>query len=111
MCINKLGSVAIHPRALLIDGLRKELNLRLAQILVISQENIVRTLSVQTSRLETLRYAFLFVCEHIGINGRSIWRTESENVFASAIRTQKDGQLRRTKVTQIQPNNHLFIIY
>uniref|UniRef100_A0A915DKT2 WASH complex subunit strumpellin n=1 Tax=Ditylenchus dipsaci TaxID=166011 RepID=A0A915DKT2_9BILA len=89
MCISRLGNVEIQPRELLINGLREELAQKLRRILTLCQENILRTLVNQSSQLKAFRKAFLFVCEHIGVNGVAMWQAEIQAIVGSAFTSQR----------------------
>ena len=107
MCLSKLGPIEIKPTELLFDGLRQELNLKLQSLLneELSSGNILKTLSTQTTRINTFREAFLFVCEHIGFNGVSLWQSELESVFNAAFQMEKNNLKIKNQQTQVNQKN------
>jgi len=107
MCLSKLGPIEIKPTELLFDGLRQELNLKLQNLLneELSSGNILKTIATQTTRINTFREAFLFVCEHIGFNGVSLWQSELESVFNVAFQVEKNNLKIKNQQTQVIQKN------
>ncbi|KAI1708257.1 hereditary spastic paraplegia protein strumpellin domain-containing protein [Ditylenchus destructor] len=99
MCISKLGGVEIQPRDLLIDGLREELHMKVQKILNTPEDNVFKTLAVQTKKFHAFRKAFLLVCEHIGINAVAMWREQVEDIIGSTIHS------RRTQACSVAPSS------
>ncbi|KAE9554597.1 hypothetical protein FO519_002157 [Halicephalobus sp. NKZ332] len=107
MCLSKLGPIEIKPTELLFDGLRQELNLKLQALLgeELLSGNILRTLSIQTTKINTFRDAFLFVCEHIGFNGVALWQSELESVFNAAFQVEKNNLKMKNQQVQVVQKN------
>jgi hypothetical protein len=86
-----LGPVEIKPNEMLFDGLKQELNTKLKSMLnePISDNNYLRSLDSHRIKLKTFRDAFVFVCEHIGINGVSLWQLQLADVVYAALEVER----------------------
>lgn len=51
--------------------------------------NIIASLLSQSSELASLQKTFLFTCEHVGINGIEMWRSDIVDVLRSFLKAQK----------------------
>lgn len=92
MCINRLGSVEISPKKLLLDGFRRELKAKLVAILEMAQPtniSLLKFLNAQTQKMTSFREAFVFVCEHLGINGIQLWQSQLQSVMNVALEIEK----------------------
>ncbi|KAI6241446.1 WASH complex subunit strumpellin [Aphelenchoides fujianensis] len=78
MCMSRLGPVEIKPSALLFDGLKDELRSKLRSLLTtpMAEANFLQALDSNQQKLRKFRHAFVFVCEHVGINGVSLWHAQ-----------------------------------
>lgn len=93
MGIKKLGSVEISPKDLLLDGFRKELKVKLSTILETEQPasvSILKFLNAQILKMNSFREAFVFVCEHLGINGVQLWQSQLQSVMNIALEMEKN---------------------
>ncbi|KAL3103632.1 hypothetical protein niasHS_000268 [Heterodera schachtii] len=100
-CIKQLGDVEIQPRALLADGLRRELDIRLKQIFASDvQPNILRTLQNQSLKLQQFRKSFLFICDHVGIrDGIRIWTEQLKSILEESLNEKIFKTAERTTMT------------
>jgi hypothetical protein len=91
MQMTNLGPVEIKPNELLFDGLKHELNAKLNSILkeCVVDNNYLRSLDAHRIKLKTFRDAFVFVCEHIGINGVSLWQLQLADAVYTALDAEK----------------------
>jgi hypothetical protein len=91
MQMANLGPIEIRPNALLFDGLKQELSVKLRAMIVepIADQNYLRSLDTHRIKLKTFRDAFVFVCEHIGINGVSLWQLQLAEVVHTALEAEK----------------------
>uniref|UniRef100_A0A914I929 WASH complex subunit strumpellin n=1 Tax=Globodera rostochiensis TaxID=31243 RepID=A0A914I929_GLORO len=90
-CIKQLGDVEIQPRALLADGLRRELNTRLKQIFATNGQpnNILKTLQSQSVKFHQFRRSFLFICDHVGIrDGIRMWTEQIKCILAESLKSK-----------------------
>lgn len=55
----------------------------------IAENNYLRSLDSHRIKLKTFRDAFVFVCEHIGINGVSLWQLELADVICVTLEDEK----------------------
>lgn len=99
-----LGPMEIKPNALLFDGLKQELNTKLRTMLAepITDQNYLRALDTHRIKLKTFRDAFVFVCEHIGINGVSLWQQQLSDVVYTTLETEKP------RFEKVSPVNKIF---
>ncbi|KAL3114543.1 hypothetical protein niasHT_014350 [Heterodera trifolii] len=100
-CIKQLGDVEIQPRALLADGLRRELDIRLKQIFASDvQPNILRTLQNQSLKLQQFRKSFLFICDHVGIrDGIRIWTEQLKSILEESLNEKIFKTAEQTTIT------------
>uniref|UniRef100_A0A915Q3Y6 WASH complex subunit strumpellin n=1 Tax=Setaria digitata TaxID=48799 RepID=A0A915Q3Y6_9BILA len=84
MQLASLGSLRVDPSNLLLDGIRRELVNQICETLR-SQLNSELLLNDFLTDLRNqffhLRAAFVYMCEHIAINGAVIWHTELARVI------------------------------
>uniref|UniRef100_A0A183C0R9 WASH-7_N domain-containing protein n=1 Tax=Globodera pallida TaxID=36090 RepID=A0A183C0R9_GLOPA len=95
-CIKQLGDVEIQPRALLADGLRRELNTGLKQIFATNGQpnNILKTLQSQSVKFHQFRRSFLFICDHVGIrDGIRMWTEQIKCILAESLKSTKYSQM------------------
>ncbi|KAI6217919.1 WASH complex subunit strumpellin [Aphelenchoides besseyi] len=87
MCMNRLGPVEIKPSELLFDGLKHELRLKFKFILSapMSEPNYLQALEANQQKLKKFRQAFVFVCEHVGINGITLWYSQLNDVVCELL--------------------------
>lgn len=91
MQMTHFGPIEIKPNELLFDGLKQELNTKLRSMLTeaITEQNYLRALESHRIQLKTFRDAFVFVCEHIGINGVSLWQLQLAEVTYGLLDAEK----------------------
>lgn len=109
MRIKKLGNIVINPKNLLIDGLGKELYLKLKAIIDTENDNILLTLMTQAKKLRTLQQAFYFVCQFIEINGVIIWQDKLNDIVNIGIQDAYINCL-QIKVTLITFNLNFILL-
>ncbi|VDO48208.1 unnamed protein product [Haemonchus placei] len=89
MALKKVGVISINPKELLEEGIRRELALELPSLLTLldknsSLEDVLRILSLN---LHPFQRGFIYMCEHVDVNGHDMWREEVDAVLR---RTAKD---------------------
>ncbi|KAI6182901.1 WASH complex subunit strumpellin [Aphelenchoides bicaudatus] len=91
MQMANLGPIEIKPNALLFDGLKQELSTKLKAMISesLTDQNYLRSLDSHRVKLKTFRDAFVFVCEHIGIDGVALWQTQLAEVVYAALEAEK----------------------
>ncbi|KAK6058706.1 hypothetical protein COOONC_03724 [Cooperia oncophora] len=89
MALKKVGVISINPKELLEEGIRRELALELPSLLTILDKNpsLEDVLKILSLNLHPFHRAFIYMCEHVDINGHDMWREEVDAVLR---RTAKD---------------------
>uniref|UniRef100_A0A8R1TNM7 WASH complex subunit strumpellin n=1 Tax=Onchocerca volvulus TaxID=6282 RepID=A0A8R1TNM7_ONCVO len=84
MQLTSLGSLRVDPSNLLVDGIRKELVNQICTTLcsqLTSDLLLGGFLAKLKDQFAHLRGAFVYMCEHIAINGAVIWHNELARVI------------------------------
>ncbi|KAL3998638.1 Hereditary spastic paraplegia protein strumpellin family protein [Acanthocheilonema viteae] len=84
MQLTSLGSLRVDPSNLLLDGIRKELVGEICatlQLQLTSDLPLDDFLSKLKNQFAHLRGAFVYMCEHIAINGAEIWHNELARII------------------------------
>ncbi|VDM81611.1 unnamed protein product [Strongylus vulgaris] len=95
MALKKVGVVSINPKELLEEGIRRELALELPSLLNCNDkpgplEDVLNHLS---DTLQSFRRAFIYMCEHVDINGYDMWREEIDSIVHRMANELKEKKL------------------
>ncbi|VDO60737.1 unnamed protein product [Heligmosomoides polygyrus] len=95
MALKKVGVVSINPKELLEEGIRRELALELPTLLTTleknsSLEDVLKNLS---EGLNLFHRGFIYMCEHVDINGHEMWRDEVDAVLRRTTKELMERQL------------------
>ncbi|KIH59025.1 hypothetical protein ANCDUO_10757, partial [Ancylostoma duodenale] len=82
MALKKVGIVSINPKELLEEGIRRELALELPLLLTsLDKASLLEdVLGNLTDNLQLFRRAFIYMCEHVDVNGHDMWREEVDSL-------------------------------
>uniref|UniRef100_W6N9H6 Strumpellin domain containing protein n=1 Tax=Haemonchus contortus TaxID=6289 RepID=W6N9H6_HAECO len=88
MALKKVGVISINPKELLEEGIRRELALELPSLLTLldknsSLEDVLRILSLN---LHPFQRGFIYMCEHVDVNGHDMWREEVDAILRRTAR-------------------------
>ncbi|VDL64614.1 unnamed protein product [Nippostrongylus brasiliensis] len=83
MALKKVGVISINPKELLEEGIRRELSLELPAMLTTLDKNqpledVLRNLY---EGIHPFHRAFIYLCEHVDINGHDMWRQEVDAII------------------------------
>ncbi|KAK5977067.1 hypothetical protein GCK32_008829 [Trichostrongylus colubriformis] len=89
MALKKVGMISINPKELLEEGIRRELASELPSLLTLLDKNtsLEDVLKILSLNLHPFHRGFIYMCEHVDINGHDMWREEVDAVLR---RTAKD---------------------
>ncbi|EYB91544.1 hypothetical protein Y032_0204g1866 [Ancylostoma ceylanicum] len=98
MALKKVGIVSINPKELLEEGIRRELALELPPLLTsLDKVSLLEdVLSNLTDNLQLFRRAFIYMCEHVDINGHDMWREEVDSLVRQMANDLKERKLPNT---------------
>ncbi|WKX92112.1 hypothetical protein Q1695_010275 [Nippostrongylus brasiliensis] len=88
MALKKVGVISINPKELLEEGIRRELSLELPAMLTTLDKNqpledVLRNLY---EGIHPFHRAFIYLCEHVDINGHDMWRQEVDAIIRHTAR-------------------------
>ncbi|CAI4230006.1 unnamed protein product [Auanema sp. JU1783] len=105
LSIRKLGKIDINPKELLEEGIRRELRVEIPKLVLVSEKeqkdknsNLEIIVSNLTATIRNFKRAFIYMCDHVGMNGYELWREELASFMesfdlASTTPTQKKGPI------------------
>ncbi|KAK0425016.1 hypothetical protein QR680_008983 [Steinernema hermaphroditum] len=87
MNLSWVGSLKIEPKKLLNDGLRRELLVHVASVVQTAMTNalgstLLGALEAVGKHLRRLRSVFIYMCEHVGVNGSLLWQHEIRRIVS-----------------------------
>ncbi|TKR93668.1 hypothetical protein L596_008081 [Steinernema carpocapsae] len=103
MNLSWVGSLKIDPKKLLNDGLRRELLIHVASVMQTAMSSaqgttLCATLESVGKHLKSLRSVFIYMCEHVGVNGSLLWQHEMRRLVFYWTELETNGFLRH-KIT------------
>ncbi|PAV78946.1 hypothetical protein WR25_06791 [Diploscapter pachys] len=100
MTLKKLGTIEVNPRELLEAGIRRELAVELPKTLAVNPKwnNLSVALSSLTDNLLRLHEGFIYMCDHMDVNGHETWREETQNLLEQLVdeRLERDNNSKKT---------------
>uniref|UniRef100_A0A1I7XP21 WASH complex subunit strumpellin n=1 Tax=Heterorhabditis bacteriophora TaxID=37862 RepID=A0A1I7XP21_HETBA len=83
MALRRIGILEVNPKELLEGGIRHELSIELPKLFIVNDWNMSLDdlLKKLTISLRSFQRAFIYMCDHMDVNGQEIWREEVESAL------------------------------